>query len=154
MGATLVLSEHVCLVQIETTHRASVLVRTTPFSLICCLRCAIQDEKVEELVDAGNHPVEMEHPGERNEEAAGPQLTREEVVHEFFSYLFPDSFQLALPVLKHKVICNSILRCLSMSKPLEFFSCRFLNSFQLALPMLKHPVRLNGHEKGAKYTMK
>jgi hypothetical protein len=39
------------------------------------------------VTDDGGHPV----------------LTREEVVHEFFSYMFPDTFQLALPVLRHKV---------------------------------------------------
>ena len=32
-----------------------------------------------------------------------PELTRAELVEEFFRTLFPDDFQLALPVKKHKV---------------------------------------------------
>ena len=36
------------------------------------------------------------------EEDAPPQLTRTELVEEFFRTLFPDDFQLALPVKKHK----------------------------------------------------
>ena len=36
------------------------------------------------------------------EQSSAPELTRAELVEEFFRTLFPDDFQLALPVKKHK----------------------------------------------------
>ena len=41
------------------------------------------------------------------EERSAPELTRAELVEEFFRTLFPDDFQLALPVKKHKV-CEAL----------------------------------------------
>ena len=37
------------------------------------------------------------------EQPVGPELTRAELVEEFFRTLYPDDFQLALPVKEHKV---------------------------------------------------
>jgi hypothetical protein len=65
------------------------------------------DENLEQLAAKGIPPAAAapgaEGGGKAAEADGSPVLTREEVVHEFFSYLFPDTFQLALPVLRHKV---------------------------------------------------
>lgn len=110
---------------------------------------ACQDDEVEELIDPDNHPVAMEHPHGGPGDDSGQHLTREEVVHEFFSYLFPDSFQLALPVLNHKVHLfikehrgTSSRVSVSGEYGHETFSYLFPHSFQLALPVLEHKVHL------------
>ena len=67
------------------------------------------DESLEHLAATGITPAaaaaaaRAEGGGKAAEADGSPVLTREEVVHEFFSYMFPDTFQLALPVLRHKV---------------------------------------------------
>ena len=60
--------------------------------------------KGDALVEA-SHDVEAGEPGtpRATGEVAAPQLTRAELVEEFFRTLYPDDFQLALPVKKHKV---------------------------------------------------
>lgn len=50
----------------------------------------------------------------------GTGLTRQQVVEEFFQYLFPDTFQLALPVLRHKV--RLVLHDIHCDRRLQYMS--------------------------------
>ena len=64
------------------------------------------DEQLEQLVATGMTPAaaaRAKGADRVTDDGGHPVLTREEVVQEFFSYMFPDTFQLALPVLRHKV---------------------------------------------------
>lgn len=62
-----------------------------------------EDDQPEHVAAKGVASAAATDSAEGAGQAAEDALTREEVVHEFFTYLFPDTFQLALPVLRHKV---------------------------------------------------
>lgn len=104
------------------------------------------DEQLEQLVATGMTPAaaaRAEGADRVTGDGGHPVLTREEVVQEFFGYMFPDTFQLALPVLRHKVwpaehafhaphisahsafasppyICHSTLICVTCCMPARF----------------------------------
>lgn len=82
------------------------------------------DAHVEQLAATGvpraTADANAEEAGKGPEEEGQPALTREEVVHEFFSYMFPDTFQLALPVLRHKVRAAGWVPCHILSESTHF----------------------------------
>ncbi len=84
------------------------------------------DESLEHLAATGITPAaaaaRAEVGGKAAEADGSPVLTREEVVHEFFSYMFPDTFQLALPVLRHKVPQAMTTSHLTLAVPLVTLS--------------------------------
>lgn len=66
-----------------------------------------------------------------------PLTTRQEVVNEFFTYLFPGSFQIALPVLEHKAVDLLLYQWDTAASKLEIAEAQYVASEMTSRPTLK-----------------